>query len=304
MSIGANTAHRPGCQSVKPGAGGDEVPYTRFRHPRRPGAPAHPGAARRWRAHLWRDHRGGSGPSSHCSATRRSPGICALFYVRTGSWSSELRARRVLVDPSPLSEVDVWLDRFRFWMQRNGCPGNRAARGKRASRRRDAGQANRPAGTPESEGRTGRAGGRATKDGHSDPARRRRVRRVAAITTARRPTTAQGTPLPDPERLGRWLRPVTGDLQLGGSFELDGGEHGGSSPATRRSGCECPGCSGRRRWWPGTSEVEFACPAAKSGTEFELVHAAVGSPCSRPTAQDLAASGWDLHHFTLAGVPR
>jgi uncharacterized protein YndB with AHSA1/START domain len=30
----------------------------------------------------------------------------------------------------------------------------------------------------------------------------------------------------NPERLRRWLKPVTGDLRLGGKFELDGGEHG------------------------------------------------------------------------------
>jgi len=50
------------------------------------------------------------------------------------------------VDPSPLSEVDVWLDRFRgFWDQRLDALGTELARGKRASRRRDAGQADRPA---------------------------------------------------------------------------------------------------------------------------------------------------------------
>ncbi|WP_416905602.1 ArsR/SmtB family transcription factor [Micromonospora echinospora] len=39
------------------------------------------------------------------------------------------------VDPSPLSEVDVWLDRFRgFWDQRLDALGTELARGRRASR--------------------------------------------------------------------------------------------------------------------------------------------------------------------------
>lgn len=40
------------------------------------------------------------------------------------------------VEPSPLSEVDVWLDRFRgFWNQRLDALETELARGRRASRR-------------------------------------------------------------------------------------------------------------------------------------------------------------------------
>ncbi|MFH5230404.1 SRPBCC family protein [Antrihabitans spumae] len=107
----------------------------------------------------------------------------------------------------------------------------------------------------------------------------------------------------DPERLGRWLRPVTGNLRLGGSFELDGGEHG-----------EILHCDPPRRlrvsWlfgpeadeWPGTSEVEvLLTPSPAGGTEFELVHAAaVGEPMFPTYGPGSGGVGWDLHLLTLA----
>lgn len=107
----------------------------------------------------------------------------------------------------------------------------------------------------------------------------------------------------DPERLGRWLHSVTGDLRLGGSFELDGGEHG-----------EILRCDPPRRlrvsWlfgpdadaWPGTSEVEVRlAPTPTGSTEFELVHAAaVGEPMFPTYGPGAGGVGWDLHLFTLA----
>jgi DNA-binding transcriptional ArsR family regulator len=45
------------------------------------------------------------------------------------------------VDPAPLSEVDLWLDRFRrFWDQRLDALGTELARGRRASRTSGAGK--------------------------------------------------------------------------------------------------------------------------------------------------------------------
>ncbi len=50
------------------------------------------------------------------------------------------------VDPSPLSEVDEWLDRFRgFWNQRLDALGTELARGRRASRTPGVGKADPPA---------------------------------------------------------------------------------------------------------------------------------------------------------------
>ncbi len=107
----------------------------------------------------------------------------------------------------------------------------------------------------------------------------------------------------DPERLGRWLKPVTGNLRLGGSFELDGGEHG-----------EILRCDPPQRlrvsWlfgpeadeWPGTSELEvLLSPSPAGGTEFELVHAAAaGEPMFPTYGPGAGGVGWDLHLLTLA----
>lgn len=107
----------------------------------------------------------------------------------------------------------------------------------------------------------------------------------------------------DPERLGRWLSSVNGDLRLGGSFELDGGEHG-----------EVLQCDPPRRlrvsWlfgpdadeWPGTSEVDVRlAPTSTGGTDFELVHAAaVGEPMFPTYGPGAGGVGWDLHLLALA----
>lgn len=85
----------------------------------------------------------------------------------------------------------------------------------------------------------------------------------------------------NPERSRRWLKPVAGDLRLGGTFELDGGEHGEILQ------CEPPRLL-KVSWlygpdadaWPGTSEVQVRLvPGPAGDTELELIHAAVvGEP--------------------------
>lgn len=109
--------------------------------------------------------------------------------------------------------------------------------------------------------------------------------------------------LTDPERLRRWLRPVTGDLRQGGRFELDGGEHG------EILRCEAPRLL-KVSWlfgpeadaWPGTSEVEVRlAPGATGDTDLTLVHAAVVGEPSFPTYGPGAGGvGWDLALLTLA----
>lgn len=105
-----------------------------------------------------------------------------------------------------------------------------------------------------------------------------------------------------PERLSRWMKPVTGDLRLGGTFQLDGGEHG------EILRCEPPRLL-RVSWmfgpgadeWPGTSEVEVRLsPGSAGDTEFELVHAAaVGEPMFPTYGPGAGGVGWDLHLLTL-----
>ncbi|BBG00085.1 MULTISPECIES: SRPBCC domain-containing protein [Pseudonocardia] len=106
-----------------------------------------------------------------------------------------------------------------------------------------------------------------------------------------------------PERLRRWLRPVTGDLRLGGTFELEGGEHG------EILRCEPPRLLGVS-WlfgpeadaWPGTSEVDVRlAPDPTGGTEFTLIHAAaVGEPMFPTYGPGAGGVGWDLALLTLA----
>lgn len=106
-----------------------------------------------------------------------------------------------------------------------------------------------------------------------------------------------------PERLRRWLKPVTGDLRQGGKYELEGGEHG------EILRCEPPRLL-KVSWmfgpdadaWPGTSEVEVRlAPGTTGDTELELIHAAVVGEPSFPTYGPGAGGvGWDLGLLSLA----
>jgi uncharacterized protein YndB with AHSA1/START domain len=105
------------------------------------------------------------------------------------------------------------------------------------------------------------------------------------------------------ERLPRWLKPVTGDLRLGGKYELEDMGHG------EILRCEPPRLL-KVSWlygpdadaWEGTSEVEVRLASGASGdTEFELIHAAVVDPHFFPTYGPGAGGvGWDLGLLALA----
>lgn len=106
-----------------------------------------------------------------------------------------------------------------------------------------------------------------------------------------------------PERLRRWLKPVTGDLRLGGNFDLEGMGHGEILE------CEPPRLL-KVSWlfgpdadaWVGTSEVEVRlAPGPTGDTEFELIHASVVDPHYFPTYGPGAGGvGWDLGLLSLA----
>ncbi|TDD57821.1 hypothetical protein E1263_22060 [Kribbella antibiotica] len=107
--------------------------------------------------------------------------------------------------------------------------------------------------------------------------------------------------LTSPERLPRWLKPVTGDLRIGGRFELGGDEHGEILQ------CEPPRLL-KVSWlygadaWPGTSEVEVRLTPGPTGdTEFELIHAAiVEEPLFPVYGPGAGGVGWDLALLALA----
>ncbi|WP_063784427.1 SRPBCC family protein [Streptomyces sp. SBT349] len=117
-----------------------------------------------------------------------------------------------------------------------------------------------------------------------------------------------------PERIARWLAPVSGDLRLGGRYQLEGnagGEVLRCEPPTLISVSwifgEAP---------EGTSEVTVRLTAQEtdgggSATLFELEHAAVPDPSFWDEYGPGAVGvGWDLallgldHHLDGADLPR
>jgi uncharacterized protein YndB with AHSA1/START domain len=103
------------------------------------------------------------------------------------------------------------------------------------------------------------------------------------------------------ERLSRWFLPVTGDLRLGGEYQLQGNAGG------KILQCEPPRLL-KVSWIfgpdakDGTSEVEVRLsPGPDGDTEFELVHAAVVDEVFFPTYGPGATGvGWDLGLLGLA----
>ncbi|MFF2848047.1 SRPBCC family protein [Streptomyces sp. NPDC058001] len=97
----------------------------------------------------------------------------------------------------------------------------------------------------------------------------------------------------DPERIARWFLPVSGDLKLGGHYQLEGNAGG------EVLHCERPRLL-RVSWLfgenPGFSEVEVRLtPEGDERTVFELEHVAVTPPEFWDTFGPGAVGvGWDL----------
>ncbi|MER5419019.1 SRPBCC domain-containing protein [Streptosporangium roseum] len=109
----------------------------------------------------------------------------------------------------------------------------------------------------------------------------------------------------EPDRIGRWLGPVSGDLRLGGTFQLEGNAGG------EILRCEEPHLL-KVTWTMGegmATEVEVRLSAGEDGdTVFELEHASPaefvdemlraygpGGTIGIGTGWDLALLGLDLH---------
>ncbi|MGW2223145.1 SRPBCC family protein [Nonomuraea sp. NPDC001684] len=109
----------------------------------------------------------------------------------------------------------------------------------------------------------------------------------------------------DGERIARWFMPVSGDLRLGGTYQLEGNA-GGEILA-----CEPP--SYLRVSWlfgpdPGFSEVEVRLSAEGGGTRFELRHTAEVPPeMWGRFGPGAVGVGWDLGllglRLHLSGLP-
>lgn len=92
--------------------------------------------------------------------------------------------------------------------------------------------------------------------------------------------------LTDPDRLKRWFLPVSGDLQVGGSFQLEG--HAGGTILT----CEPPRLL-RVTFGDETSFVEVRLTPEGGGTEFVLDHEVPTAMAGSGAGAFFVGPGWD-----------
>lgn len=95
--------------------------------------------------------------------------------------------------------------------------------------------------------------------------------------------------LTDPDRLRRWFLPVSGDLRLGGTYQLEGNAHG------EILRCEPPRLL-KVTWVFGdtTSEVEVRLSTDAAGTVFELEHVLPRDAHWDEFGPGAVGVGWDL----------
>jgi uncharacterized protein YndB with AHSA1/START domain len=95
--------------------------------------------------------------------------------------------------------------------------------------------------------------------------------------------------LSQPERLKRWFAPVTGDLQLGGRYHVEGNASGTITACTPQERVELT-------WEFGgyTSWVNFSLAPAESGTVLLLEHIAHVSPHWTQYGAGAGGVGWEL----------
>jgi uncharacterized protein YndB with AHSA1/START domain len=97
----------------------------------------------------------------------------------------------------------------------------------------------------------------------------------------------------DPERLRRWFLPVTGELKVGGSFQLEGNA-GGEILA-----CEAPILL-RVTWGDPSSVVELRLAAAgPDRTDLELAHTVPVALAGSGAGALYVGPGWDLAVLAL-----
>ena len=110
----------------------------------------------------------------------------------------------------------------------------------------------------------------------------------------------------DPERLARWLTPVSGDLRVGGRYQLEGNAGG------EILRCEPPRLLAVTWEAPGNqpvTRVEAELTAAGEGTDFELRHGGPVDPGFwAQFGPGAVGVGWDLALYALglvlAGTPQ
>ena len=120
----------------------------------------------------------------------------------------------------------------------------------------------------------------------------REVSRTGETVTVRMRRTYQAAPeelwdaLTDPERMKRWFMPVTGDLRVGGSFQLEGNAGGEI--------LECPPPKALRVTFGGpTSLLELRLTPSGSSTDLELEHSMSEPPAPGGSGALWVGPGWD-----------
>ena len=100
----------------------------------------------------------------------------------------------------------------------------------------------------------------------------------------------------DPERIGRWLLPVSGDLRAGGSYRLEGNAHGDILR------CEPPRLLAVTWVYADrpADEVELRlAPHADGGTQLELEHASVCETAPDGVSDAIFGVGWEPALYAL-----
>ena len=207
------------------------------------------------------------------------------------------RRRLYAVQPDALREVDDWVDRFRrFWEPPLDALATELVRGRREA------AARRP---PSAHDRVRHPLQRrestmidvthqiSTIDRRSAPARcppaRPAPSRSARSTTAR--STTCGTPAPTPSASPAGSCRSTGDLKVGGHYQLEGNASGTVEAATRPTGFDATWEFGGEVSW---IELRLA-PEGDDRTRFELTHIAhVDDERWAQFGPGAVGIGWDL----------
>ena len=144
----------------------------------------------------------------------------------------------------------------------------------------------------------------ASAETHREVRRRRIAAGEARTTLIRRryaaPTGTVWDACTDPERLGRWFLPVTGEFRVGGTFALEGNAHG------EILRCQAPHLLSLT-WAYGDRPVDEVAlrlsPDKDGGTVLELEHATVSGLVEwdgqmLDVLPDVGA-GWEMGLFAL-----
>jgi uncharacterized protein YndB with AHSA1/START domain len=97
----------------------------------------------------------------------------------------------------------------------------------------------------------------------------------------------------DPDRLARWMLPVSGDLRVGGAFQLEGNVGGEILECERPTGLAVT-------WGAPVSVVRLRLSAGAAGTELVLEHSVPVEFAGSGAGGLYVGPGWDISVLGLA----